>query len=117
VRELPLNQSPPNEFSGAAKAMKHTSSSDIPRHRKDAVSWSSEPEARERMLRAPFCGFCRKLLLATEPDARSYIGLLLHTEPRRIDGYTLKPYRCPRKTGWHVGRNHRTAELLRKGKR
>ena len=96
--------------------MKHRSKPLVPKHRKDAVTWSSEPEARERMLRAPFCGYCGKLLLASEADARSYIGLLVRKTPHRHNGYALRPYRCPRKPGWHVGRDSKAVAFL-EGKR
>jgi hypothetical protein len=95
--------------------MKHRASSEIPRHRKDAVTFSSVAEARARMLKEPLCGYCRKLLHRTTADARNYIGLLLHTTLRKRCEYTLQPYRCPRKPGWHIGRNIKTVELFRKG--
>lgn len=89
----------------------------IPRHRKDAVSFSSEIEARERMLKEDLCGYCKKLLHRTKADAHSYIGLLMRTTPRKSWSCTLHPYRCPHRTkGWHVGRDIKIVELLRRKK-
>jgi hypothetical protein len=94
--------------------MKHTAHSSIPRHRKDAVSFSNEAEARARMLQAEFCGYCKKLSLPTEADARSYIGLLIRTTPRKPMAFTLHPYPCPHHEGqWHVGRDRKTVALLK----
>ncbi len=90
----------------------------IPPHRKDAVSFSNEAKARARMLKEPFCGYCKKLLHRTRPDAHSYIGLLMRTTPRKSFSYTLHPYRCPHRTaGWHVGRDITTVRLLKEAKK
>ena len=90
----------------------------IPAHRKDAVSFSNEAKARERMLKEPFCGYCKKLLHRTRADAHSYIGLLMRTAPRKIFSYTLHPYRCPHRIkGWHVGRDLMTVALLKEAKK
>lgn len=97
--------------------MKHTAGSEIPQHRKVDLTWSSEAEARQIMLAADFCGYCRKLLLPTESAARSYIGLLLRTDAPRPLRFTLRPYRCPHHAkGWHIGRDRKTAQLLKEAK-
>jgi hypothetical protein len=86
----------------------------IPRHRKQAVTWDSAPEARRRLLDSDWCGFCKKCSLKSKVDAHSYIGLLISQprhHPRRNES-TLAPYKCPRGNGWHVGRNIETARKL-----
>jgi hypothetical protein len=91
-----------------------------PKHRIAALTFDSESEARRRLVNSKFCGICCKLSLLSEADARSYIGLLLAKPmPRRNprpDGCTLKPYECPHGQGWHVGRDQKTAEILRERK-
>jgi hypothetical protein len=90
---------------------------EAPRHRAEAVTWDSEPEARRRLMNSEFCALCRKLALKSEADARSYIGLLINVpiQRRRVRaaGFTLHPHECRHGKGWHVGRDAKTAELVK----
>jgi hypothetical protein len=88
----------------------------IPSHRKDAVTWSSEREALRRLGKPQRCHHCRKRALRTKADARTLIGLVIRRAPL-WDDYQLKPYRCPYGNGWHIGHDRKLATLLRKGKR
>jgi hypothetical protein len=97
--------------------MKPRTEEEIPRRVAETITWDSEPEARRRLLNSAWCGRCNKIGLRTKGDAHNYIGLLLakpHTP--RVHESTLKPYRCPHGNGWHVGRDIKTVELLRKKK-
>jgi hypothetical protein len=87
----------------------------IPPHRVEAVTFDSEPEARRRLMNSAFCERCGKLALRTRADAHNYIGLLLSKrwQKPKPNQHTLKPYECPYRMGWHVGRDSQTAELLR----
>jgi hypothetical protein len=87
----------------------------IPQHRRDAMTWSSEAEARRRLIRIYFCGECQKLSLRTQTEARSYIGLLLLRQ--RQHDYVMKPYRCPHGNGWHAGHDYAAIRILKRGKR
>ena len=86
----------------------------LPAHRARMLTWSDEADARLRLVDSTFCHHCAKLSLASESEARSYIGLLLINKQHRRDEFTLRPYKCPRNHGWHVGRDRRTADLLTK---
>ena len=90
----------------------------IPAHRKVSLTWSSEAEARRNLERSSFCDRCGKLALSNEADARSYIGLLMASPLHRPrpEEHALRPYRCAHGNGWRVGRDLKTAELLRSGR-
>lgn len=91
----------------------------IPAHRKHTVSFSNRVDARLRLMRSDFCGYCKKCQLKTEADARSYLGLLLasRTWRSRPDDHTLCPYPCAHGNGWHVGHDPNVRKLLEEKKR
>ncbi len=95
--------------------MKLPAEENVPRRIAETITWDSEPEARRRLLNSAWCGRCNKIGLRSEADAHSYIGLLLaRPHATRRNESTLKPYECPHGNGWHVGRDIKTAELLKK---
>jgi hypothetical protein len=91
--------------------------SNAPARKLAALTFDSEAQARIRLLDSTFCDRCRRLSLGSQPDARSYIGLLIASPSRQRrnqqGSWTLHPYRCPWSRGWHVGRDRRVEQLLR----
>ncbi len=96
--------------------MRQPAESSVPRHRTKAMTWSSESDARRRLLDSEFCNSCSKLALHSAEEARNYIGLLLWSRRHspRANDYALGPFPCPHTKGlWHVGHNPRVTALLK----
>lgn len=97
--------------------MKNLNEENIPSHRTAPLVWEGEAEARKRLLKTAYCGVCEKIGLPTFDAARSYLGLIMSTPGRRArpEDFAMTPYACPHNKGmWHVGRNYKTAALLRR---
>ncbi len=84
-------------------------------HRLRALQWPGVAEERRVLLRSDWCGFCRKLQLATQADARTYLCSLIKSKRfrRRPDDYLLRPYKCPHGNGWHAGHDYAAQRLLK----
>jgi hypothetical protein len=92
--------------------------SEIPRHRLVDVTWFTVADARRRLLDASRCDLCHAHLLKTLADARSFIGLLMRTPgrwPHSDVAYTIRPYRCPHRDGYHVGLDRMIQQLFERG--